>query len=62
MLGNFTISLKDGQSSDINFTARFVVDEAEGKFRFVRVWTDGDMKEALRRAEETLGIMRKSES
>ncbi|KAL9624461.1 MAG: hypothetical protein Q9160_001424 [Pyrenula sp. 1 TL-2023] len=61
VLGKFDIGLKDGNSVDFDFTARFVVavgahDEEEHKLQYVQVWTDPTkMIAAFRKAEETLG-------
>jgi hypothetical protein len=57
VLGNFKIGLKDGNSVEFDFTARFVVSApgTGGKFQYVEVWTDGTvMQEAVEKARQTL--------
>jgi hypothetical protein len=57
VLGNFKIALKDGNSVEFDFTARFIISErgTGGKFQYVEVWTDGTaMQEAVENARQTL--------
>lgn len=55
VLGKFEIGLKDGNSVDLEFTARFVVAEEEGRLQSVEVWTDSQAtKAAFEKATQTL--------
>ena len=58
VLGSFEIGLKDGNSVDLDFTARFNLasnEGEEGKLQYVEVWTDGSAtKVALEKAGQTL--------
>ncbi|KAF2445846.1 hypothetical protein P171DRAFT_520574 [Karstenula rhodostoma CBS 690.94] len=54
--GVFKIDVKGGQRVEMEFNARFVVGDAEGRLGFVQVWTDPtDMKAALGEAKKGEG-------
>jgi hypothetical protein len=56
VIGMFKIDLKDGQSVEIDFNTRFVVDQVEdrvARLKFVQVWTDPtDMMAAMEKAKK----------
>jgi hypothetical protein len=56
--GSFNIALTDGNSVELDFTARFLVaseEDEEGKLKYVEVWTDpAEMIEAFKKAQAAL--------
>jgi hypothetical protein len=63
ILGKFLIGYKDGNSVEVDFTARFILatGEDEGRLKHVEVWTDSTAsRAALEKAKETLGAAENS--